>query len=311
MTHPRPKTELVEVADAVRRLPLRWSGTGRDAGVKEILERGWFDDPQECARVLSSIAGNDAISGQAFGGPWPLIETGEWKVAPALPVPVGPDPVPGADGEYFFREKMVWRESGGAEEPFLSVDGAGLPPGRPFDLLWFGDGERFTIVDATLVVEDLFSVLTVAADPAVIERFLIRARRLAPEVLEGIALADSPREAEIEVRRPVAATVGEAEREPADLLSVRADLLSVEKRGAEVVAKTVQGDRVVFSVESTPRGWLLLLVEGSYVFNGLCFERRQDVVSLKATPGPTIDPLAPGMRGRLAFDLRADLVALD
>ncbi len=33
------------------------------------------------------------------------------------------------------------------------------------------------------------------------------------------------------------------------------------------------------------------------------------MVSLRATLGPSIDPLAPGMRGRLAFDLRADLVA--
>lgn len=311
MNHPPQPADLVEAAALVRRFPLRWSSACSGAEAEEILERGWFDDAVECARVLCSITDTLEIPGQAFGGQWPVLENRGWKVAPALPVPVGSEAVPGVDGEYHCDEKMVWRETAGAEEPFLSVDSTGPPPGDPFELLWFGDGERFTIVDATLIVEDLFSSLTVAAEPAVVERLLVRARRIAPEALEGITLADQPRQAEVEVRRPIAATAGESGREPLDLFSVRPDVLSIEQRGDEVVVETVQEGRAVFSVDSTPRGWQLLLIEGSCVFTGFSLEQRESMVSLRAMLGPSIDPLAPGMRGRLAFDLRADLVALD
>ena len=239
-----------------------------------------------------------------------MLESGGWWVAPSLPVPVGVEPTQGVDGEYHQSRHILWRESAGAVQPFLSTVETETPPGRPFQLLWFGDAERFTIADGTLEVEDLFSVLRVSAERGLIERLLIRGRRLDPGILEGIGFSESPREAEMEVRRPIAATTGRARPEPAAFLSIRTDVKSVEQHGTEIIAETVHGGRAVFSAESTAGGWRLQLTEGPYGFRRFLLDVQQHVVSLKATPAAAIDPMAPGMRGRLAFDLRADLVAL-
>ncbi len=295
----------------MRRHPLRWSGTDTGATVREILERGWFSDPGECARVLASIVGTDTISAQGFGGGWPVFQSGGWLVGPSLPVPVGAEPAQGVDGEYSRRRQTVWRETAGAARPFLSIAEGENPPGGPFELLWFGDTERYTMNDATLEIEDLFSVLRVSADRALIERLLVRARRLDPGILEGLVFAERTPCTEIEVQRPMAATAGESWRDPASLLSVRADVKSVGQHGTEITAETVQGGRAVFLARLLPLGWHLQLIEGPYVFTSIHLEQKERVVSLRATPDESIDPMAPGMRGRLVFDLRADLVALD
>jgi hypothetical protein len=67
---------------------------------------------------------------------------------------------------------------------------------------------------------------------------------------------------------------------------------------------------VVFSRESTADGWSLILREGAYVFTEIRVERRGAALCVIATISDRIDGLAPGMRGRMIFDLRADLVAL-
>ena len=46
------------------------------------------------------------------------------------------------------------------------------------------------------------------------------------------------------------------------------------------------------------------------MLNEIRLDHTSNMLILSATLDPRIDALAPGMRGRLIFDLRSDLVAL-
>ena len=67
---------------------------------------------------------------------------------------------------------------------------------------------------------------------------------------------------------------------------------------------------VVFSFTEDQDGWQLDRQAGAYAYTRLSLMRRGDALWLRGVLDATMDPLAPGMRERLAFDLRADLVAL-
>jgi hypothetical protein len=89
-----------------------------------------------------------------------------------------------------------------------------------------------------------------------------------------------------------------------------ADIRKVERRGDELVAETGRKATVVFRLAEEPRGWRLFTWEGDYPFRTLALHERTGCLSFSATLGPALDPHGPGVRGRLAFDLRSDLVAL-
>jgi len=307
-----PELPAVQAAAmVVRRLPLRWrAGVGvRDP--ETVVESRWFAGPAECHRVLSRLFRGTPVRGSAFSSTWPLLEAAGVVVAPALPVAANADEQPGPDGVYQFAGSTVWREAVGERRPLLcSGDGAAPDGGGAFDLLWFGSAERYLLRGGTLEVEDLFSVARVRATRSLVERLVVRGLRVDPEVLEGVAWSEREALPEIEVRRPVELVAGEVWRDPAAVLAARADIRSVTRHGEEIAAETARETTVVFRVAEDARGWRLFTWEGDYPLRTLGLLERAGHLVFTATLGPHFDPFAPGVRGRLAFDLRSDLIAL-
>ena len=292
------------------RLPLRWSDSDRGRPVESVIARGWFSGADECARALAAQAPLETDTGGGFGASWPILRCGAYSVAPALPVAVSGEPVVGVDGEYRGDATGVWREAGGAEDLFLSFDLSHPAPGAPFDLLWFGDFERFTVRDGMLEIEDLFGVLRVPVSPQLLDHLLIRSRRLKGEVLVGLPMIDRVAPQTIEVRRAEDFSPDDRWRDASSFLVARADIESTISRGANIEARVVGGATAIFGCDENEDGWLLSLREGSYVFTEIRVARRATTISLCATLDREIDALAPGMRGRLIFDLHTDLVTL-
>lgn len=233
-----------------------------------------------------------------------------WLVAPALPLVLPASGGDGVDGAYVWRDRAVWREAAGAEKPFLTTSDADPIPGSSFDLLWFGDCERYTLWNGTLAVEDLFAVVELPGDRRTIERLLVRARRVDPAVLDGLVFAPAGGPATITVNRAVELIPGEGWRDPERFLRGRADVERTDRRGGRITAHTARGTSPVFRSDDGVDGWALVLDAGDYPLTGLEMCLRGATLSLSANLHPAVDPLAPGMRGRLAFDLSSDLVGL-
>lgn len=291
-------------------LPLRWADSDGGSSEDSVLARGWFQGADECARVLASQMRLENREGGGFGAGWPILRSGAWTVSPAMPVAVNGETVVGVDGEYRGDANGVWREAGGAEDLFLTTDLSGPAPGAPFDLLWFGDFERFTVRDGTLEIEDLFGTLRVPGSQQVLDRLLVRSRRTEGEALVGLPMTDRGGPQTVEVRRPEDLSRNDRWRDATSFLAARADIKSATTRGAIVEARTVGGATAIFGCDESVDGWALTLREGNYVFTEICAVHRAKSLSLCATLDRGIDALAPGMRGRLIFDLRTDLVTL-
>ena len=182
--------------------------------------------------------------------------------------------------------------------------------GGAFDLLWFGSAERYLLRAGVLEVEDLFSVARVRAPRSLVERLVVRGLRVDPEVLDGVVGSEREAPPEIEVRRPVELVAGELWRDPAAVLAARADIRSVARHGEEITAETAREKTVVFRLAEDARGWRLFTWDGDYPLRTLGLLERAGHLVFTATLGTAIDLFAPGVRGRLAFDLRSDLIAL-
>lgn len=294
----------------VRHLPLRWSDHDSGEPAEAVIARGWFSGAGECARALATQAQLETDQGRAFGTSWPMLQGGAWTLAPAVPVAVSRETAVGVDGGYRCDATGVWREAGGAEDLFLTWDPSRPPPGAPFDLLWFGDFERFAVRDGTLEIEDLFGVLRTPASPQLLDRLLVRSRRVGGEVLADLPLTDRAGPQTVEVRRAEDLSEEGRWRDPSTFLATRADIGTTKLRGASIEARVVGGAAAIFACVEEEDGWLLALREGRYVFTEIRATRHEKTISLSATLNSEVDGLAPGMRGRLIFDLRADLVAL-
>ena len=182
--------------------------------------------------------------------------------------------------------------------------------GEAFDLLWFGDCERYTLRGGTLAVEDLFAAVELPADHGTIERLVVRARRVDPAVLDGLDFAPAGGPATITVNRAVELNRGEDWRDAERFLRARADVERTDRRGERSGRPHRQGILTGFPLRE-PTRWVDLETGcGDYPLTGLEMCRRGATLSLSADLHPALDPLAPGMRGRLAFDLRSDLVSL-
>jgi hypothetical protein len=299
-----------KAAALVRAFPLRQLKTVGARDLKSVVESRWFADPAECLRLLVGLFRGHPRRGRAFGTSWPYLEAGGRWVAPALPVAVGAAEMTGPDGCYRLRDGVVWREAGGGVRPLLSVSEMPSAPDVGFDVLWFGDAERYLLRSATLEVEDLFSVYRVAATARVVDVVLFRERRVDRELLSGVELSEQEAPAEIAVRRSRELLTGDRYRDPEATLSVRVDIRHVERQGDQLLADTELGERGVFNVVEEPHGWRLYTWEGRYPLRSLALTETSGDVRYSATIRSEVDPLTPGLRSRLAFDLRADLTAL-
>jgi len=306
---PRP-AGLAAVNAALARSPLRWTA-GDDAGdPAEAAGRGWFRGARECAGHLAALTGAPISPAWAFGEEWPAVAAGEWLVAPGMPLVLDPAGGVGPDAAYTRRGSAVCREAAGREEVFLTTDAAAPRPGRRFDLLWFGESERFTVRDGTLEVEDLFARLELPVEQRILERLLIRNRRVDGEILDGIGLHPLHSPATITVHRAAALHPDETWRDPEVFLRARADIERTERCAEHIVTHNVLGTRTVYGFEQRDDGWEAAVESGESLMTAFSMRRANESLALTATLHFSVDPLAPGVRGRLAFDLRSDLVAL-
>jgi hypothetical protein len=294
----------------IRRAPLRWSSgdSGRESA--SALESGWFLGADECARVVAEHAGLAVFDGGAFGRRWPALSGDGGWAAPGLPVAVGDEPNTGVDGEYRRADGDIWREAGGVEALVLTSAGDREPPGACFDLLWFGDYERFLVRAGVLEIEGLFALFRMPAANALLDRLLVRTHRTGGDLVSGITPADSTTPQTIEVRRPAKLSANDRWRDSVRFLDGRAGVESSRRIGDAVEVTVEGGKRLVFRAQDDARGWRLDLVEGRFPFTALSLACERGVLALYATLDATLQVTEAGTRARLAFDLRSDLVAL-
>jgi len=301
---------LDRAAALVRGMPLRWADGDNGDDDEVVVARGWFLGADECARVLATQMSLETCGCKAFGMSWPMLERGSWTIAPALPVAVGAEIAIGSDGEYRRDSLGIWREARGDDELYMVTDLLQPAPGTPFDLLWYGDSERFVVREGALEIEDLFGALKLPANSRQLDRLLVRSRRVDGGVLAGVETNDRDGPQSIEVRRAADLSHDRRWRDALNFLAARADIESATSRGGTIEARTVAGTRVIFEHEEVEEGWLLTLRGGRYLYSELRLDCSSKALIVSATLGGEVDVLAPGMRGRLIFDLRADLVTL-
>ena len=115
----------------------------------------------------------------------------------------------------------------------------------------------------------------------------------------------------VEVRRSADLSEGARWRDPLALLRARADIRGAHFDGGRLEGSVENVGTVVFEVEHVENGWRLTRCAGPYVFAEISLVSPDDELVLTVVLDDHIDALAPGMRGRLVFDLRSDLVALE
>jgi hypothetical protein len=295
----------------VQRLPLRWRAPAGSRDVSSVLESGWFGGTAECHRVLGQVFRGDAGRGEAFGSVWPYLHAGGRVAAPGLPVVVGSNAEDAPDGCYRCSGRTVWREAGGEHRAMIDLGSESPQPGRPFDLLWFGDRMRCVVSDGRLEVEDLFSTLRTAVTHERLKSWLVQGMRVESRVLDGVKLAAAGEPPTIEVRRPTELVAGGRIPGPVELLGGGAGVASSSRTGDEIALTTEDDRRVVFTVAEHRDGWQAYRWDGEYPYRALILQRDERGVSLTATLDASLDPLAPGVRVQVAFDLRSDLIALE
>jgi hypothetical protein len=299
-----------KAAALIRRLVLRWDAITGPRQLGTVVEAGWFAGPTECLKVLVQLCRGTTARGTAFASPWPYLEFRGRILAPALPVVAGDAEATGPDGVYLVEDGLVWREAVGTRRRFMAIKGSTGPGDSPFELLWFGSGERYLIRNQLLEVDDLFSSLRIRATAELVERLLIRKMRVEAEAVSGLRLADRPAPAEIEVRQSVELLSSEAWRDSIHVLVSRADMRTANRHGDEIHGHTVGGEDVVFKLAEEAGGWRLYRWEGNYPLRALSLVESEGDLSYSVTLGSALDPFSPGVRGRVVFDLRSELVAL-
>jgi hypothetical protein len=261
--------------------------------------------------VLAQLFRGATGRGSAFSSSWPYLEAAGRVVAPGVPVVAGAAEVTGPDGEYQLADRAVWREAVGERRPVLHLEGVAESDQPAFDLVWFGASERCLIRQGLLEVEDLFSSLRLAVTRDALERVLVRGLRVDAEVLDGIGFHSGDSKAELEVRRPRELVASDDWMDPAVVVGGRADIATVQRRGDELEAETLAGGSVIFKVAEERPGWQVFAWEGEYPYKTLSMADRDGVLSWTAALSEGLNPLAPGVRTQLAFDLRSDLISLD
>jgi len=285
--------------------PARPESAGEDPGASP-----WFAGAESMLHALAESAGGAPCAASAFGGTWPALELAGRVIAPGLPVVVAGEVREGPEGDYWRDGDQVLRSVLGGSEVVLALGASSRAPGLPADLLWFGDGERCVLAGGDLTIDDRFCRLRVPATPEHLERELVRRRRTGPAALAGLPTAPGTGQCRLEVRRAAALIADEAWREPARALAVRAGVERVDLVDDRVRLDFADGARVELDVARGPQGWRARRHSGPWPFLALEMTCCGAEVAYAAELDPRVDPLRPGVRTRLAFDLGSDLVVL-
>lgn len=293
----------------VRRLPMRINGRPQ-ATPEEAVENGWCSGVETFAEIITEVTSAPRRMGLAFGGRWPWFEVGGHVVAPGLPVRLadGTEEA-GPDGAYSFDFGRIYREAAGRRKDFLLRETSDSLDGPGFSLLWFTDTARFLVRGASLEIEDLFSKTICSVDKGRLEQLLVRAGRVDEGVIEGLLFEGDPQSVVVEVSRDLRPAKS-SWRDPGAFLESRIDVEHVTGRGDRVVIKDVRSETVEFRAINQDSGWILDRITGQFPFERLSLHNEGESLVLRATLAPEQDIFSPGLRGRVVFDLNADLGAL-
>jgi hypothetical protein len=277
---------------------------------EEVIERGWVRGLREAGAVLEHLLGAAAANGSAFAATWPYVGGEEWLAAPGVPAVVTAEAQDAIDGVYRLSTDGVLREAAGEERLLLSTTGPPeASPERPFDLLWFSTSARYLLRDGVIEAEDPFCRVRAPAGRDRLETLLVRAQRVDAAILEGLGLEAGARPATLEVRRALALT-GQGWRDHERVLGRREDVRTVEPHGQELLLRLEGGGEVVASVAADGAGWVAEFGPG-FPWTRAEMAAEERTVAYRVTLIPELDPLAPGVRTRLAFDLLSDLLGLE
>ncbi len=290
----------------VRRFPVRIGGRDQ-GGAEEIVECGWCSGLEAFGELMTLVTSSPCRWGAAFGVRWPWFEVGGTLVAPGLPARLGlGTEEAGPDGVYTFDGEVVYREAAGRREVFLETVVSAPETTPEFTLLWFSDTARFLLRDTVLEVEDLFSKTRCSVDRSRLEHILIRSQRVDGDVIEGLPFDPDPQPTTVEVARERGAATAPL-RDPVAFLESRIDVEEVITQGDRAIIKDVRGETVEFLATPRDSGWLLERKAGRFPFEALSLQEIDDHLVLEATLAPEHDLFTPGLRGRVVFDLNADL----
>ncbi len=178
-----------------------------------------------------------------------------------------------------------------------------------FSLLWYSDSARFLVRGPMLEIEDLFSKTTCGVDKDHLDHLLVRAGRVDEAVIEGLSFDGEPQPTIVEVSQGLGFE-RLPWREPSAFLEGRIDVERATVRGDRVVIKDVRSEAVEFTATYQDSGWMLDRVKGRFPFERLSLHEEDQSLVLRATLAPENDISSPGLRGRIVFDLNADLRAL-
>lgn len=299
-----------DAAARLTKLPIRLGMDGNPETAPEVIARGWIAGLEEANALVGHLLGTDPRYGAAFSVTWPYVAGDGWLVAPAVPVVATVEPQDGVDGIYRLTAAGVHREAAGAERLLLStVAPSTTPSGQPFDLLWFSPSARWSLRDAVIEAEDPFCRVRAGVGRDRLETLLVRALRVDEGVLDGLDLQPGGRPASLEVRRDLA-LAGDQWRDPALVLGRREGVQKVDRRGEDLMLRLAGGGEVVASVSVGAAGWVAELGPGLPWTRAEMAAGERTVV-YRVTLIPSLDPLDPAVRTRLAFDLLSDLLALE
>lgn len=292
------------MADLARVVAATASKVLRIAPHPEAGGAGWTS-LEAATAAFAEAAQSPPAEGEFLGVTWPRIELQGRLVSPGVPVVATSHEAEAEDASYRYDGQTLWREAGGV------VAAAGLPR-PPADeavrpaLLWFDHSARWVVRGPELEVDDLFGSLRLPLAPETLSRLLVRGRRAEPTVVDGIAAEGATLPPTVRVARPTPVVEATTLATPATLLGTRPDLADVATHGDTVEAKGRWG-RVVWRTEEVADGFVLHRQDGTFPYRRLELRLTSSAVAITAAVDPSLDPLAPGNRGRLVFDLRAML----
>jgi hypothetical protein len=212
----------------------------------------------------------------------------------------------GPDGAYTNDGETLFREAAGRQGTFLEKGVRSTEERPDFSLLWFSDTARFLVKGATLEVDDLFSRTRCGLSRSTLERLLVRSHRVDVGVLEGLFFGDSPQPTTVEVARSVEQS-DHSIYAPETYFRSRIDVKAVSVNGDRLIIKDHRDQEIVFRMTHGDGHWHVDLVEGLFPYQGVDLIRDGGVLVLRALLGTDVDIFSPGIRGRVVFDLNADL----
>jgi len=289
-----------------RSMPLRSKTSDPPAPLEEVFERGFFGCLDECRRCLEFFGEHSPETGEAFGVAWPWSRVQGAVVFPALPLRLRQAEEDGPDGAYRLHEQKILREAAGEERCFLDLAHKGKEQDFPFDLLCFGPMERYLLQDGILEIEDLFCRLRVGISAKELESLFVRTMRMDPALIEGLSLPEMKERAVLSIARPADPRF----LDPEAFFRVRADIREVSVSGEGLELHSEREEHAVFRITEKDRHWRAELVDGSYMLHRVDMRLNEDHAFLEVFPSEELYLLAPGKRGRLAFDLHSDCVML-